>query len=145
MKRFFLRLLVLALAAAALAAGAWAEEAEEPAVYTAKTNVELHLKPEPGSQRWVTAEAVPPHTRLEVLEWGESWCRVRFHRAVGYTETRLLRELIALEPLEHPVPGLKPCTGLWVFNRETPIVSADFSGLTARPGTAAAVREEDRR
>ncbi len=138
-----IRLLPLLAALLMLAVPAAAEEAEaaeEKAVYTAKTNLEFHIRPEPGVARWVCT--VPIHERIEVLEYGEDWCRVRYRGFTGYADTSWLREYICVDPMTTSLPDYAPCTGLWTYERESLVQAGDFSGLTVQPGTAAAVRQE---
>ena len=143
MKSFF-RFLSLLLAALMPAAIALAEiPVPSPAIYTAKTNLEFHLRPAPASERWVCT--VPIHERIEVLEYGPDWSLLRWKDEEGYAETRWLREFVSLDPMNHPLPGFAPCTGLWTFSRETFISAGEFSGLTLDRKTVAAVRKENSR
>ena len=132
----------LLIAAVMLFAAAGAEEAggEREAIYTAKSNLEFHLRPEPASERWVGV--IPIHQRVEVLAYGEDWSLLRYEGTEGYAETRWLREFITLDPLHHTLPGYTPCTGLWTFSKETMIAAGEFSGLKVQAGTAAAVRKD---
>lgn len=113
------------------------------AVYTAKTNLEFHLRPAPASERWVCT--VPIHQRVEVLEYRPDWSLLRWKNAEGWAETRWLREFITLDPLHHALPDYTPCTGLWTFSRETFISAGQFSGLTLKEKTVVAVRREKNR
>lgn len=140
-----LRTLSLFLAALMLAAASAAESSEPPreAVYTAKTNLEFHLRPAPASERWVCT--VPIHERVEVLEYRPDWSLLRWKKAEGWAETRWLREFITLDPLHHALPGYTPCTGLLTFGRETFISAGEFSGLSLKKSTVVAVRSENSR
>ena len=135
------------LAAAVLAGAAGTEGARgdeagagREAVYTAKANLEFHLRPEPASEKWVGV--IPIHQRVEVLEYGEDWSLLRYEGTEGYAETRWLREFITLDPLEHSLPGYVPCTGMWTFREETLVAAGDFSGLAVKAGASAAVRTD---
>ena len=143
--KWYLRMLVLSLAALMLAAASLSESADpvREAVYTAKTNLEFHLRPAPASERWVCT--VPIHERVEVLEYGPDWSLLRWKNAEGWAETRWLREFITLDPLHHALPGFSPCTGLWTFSRETFISAGQFDGLRVKKNTVVAVRRESSR
>ena len=143
MRKHIFFLLLLALALSSVFAQAEQPVPEPEAVYTAKSNLEFHLRPEPDSERWIGT--VPIHQRIEVLEYGENWCLLRYKGVTGYAETRWLREFITLDPLHHTLPDYSPCTGLWTFNRQAEIAAGEFSGLTLQAGTAVAVRRQDGR
>ena len=110
---------------------------ELPVQYTAKANVEFHLREKPDGKRWVCD--VPKHKRVEVLNLGDEWTLMRYQGKEGYGKTKWLREYISADPYKYPVPGFIPCTGMWTFSEETRITADQFPGLTVPAGTAVSV------
>ena len=111
---------------------------EMQAIYRAKSNTSFHLRPEPESRRWV--EEVPANREVEVLEYHEGWSLLRYRKKTGYAQTDWLREFICLDPLNHPLPGFTPCTGIWTFSSSWTASAGEFTGLEMPEGTAVAVR-----
>ena len=114
-------------------------DGKKEAMYTAKSNLEFHLRPEPDSRRWVGV--VPANQRVEVLEYGEEWCLLRYNTTAGYAQTQWLREFISQDPAAYPLPGYAACSGMWTFGELTRISAGEFGGLTVEPGTTVAIRQ----
>ena len=115
--------------------------AEEPAVYTAISDIDFHIRPEAGASKHL--KKVREDVTVEVLEYGESWCRVRYKDTEGYAQTKWLWGFVSLDPLGHPNPLFTPMKGLVRLSRETEIKGGAFSGLNAQAGILIAVYGEE--
>ena len=140
MKRTLFALLLICLLLPA--AAAFAEEpAEEPARYTAITVKAAELKQEAGRSR--TLRTIRTDAKVDVLEYGEPWCRVRYREQTGYVRTKYLWGFVSLDAKNWPSPQFTPCAGYVTLETETLIKGGKFSGLTAAAGSRVAVYGED--
>ena len=141
MKKTILVLLFLCVLLPALPA--CAEEAAEPAEaarYTAITSTKAPLKEKAGGGR--TIRQIRTDAKVEVLEYGEKWCRVRYQNKVGYFRTKYLWGFVSLDPLHWPSPQFTPCRGYVILEKETKIAGGKFTGLNAAEGSLIAVYDE---
>ncbi len=139
MKRFLLPALVFLLL---LPQGILAEEVPaEPARYTAITIKSAELREQAGRSR--TLRTIRTDAKVEVLEYGDTWCHVRYRERVGYVRTKYLWGFVSLDAKNWPSPQFTPCRGYVTLSSETLIKGGKFSGLTAAAGTLAAVYGED--
>ena len=139
MKRILLLLLALLIL---LPQAAPAEDAaEEPARYTASTTKSAELKQEAGRSR--TLRTIRTDAKVEVLEYGETWCRIRYRNQTGYMRTKYLWGFVSLDAKNWPSPQFTPCAGYVTLDTETLIKGGKFSGVTAAAGSRVAVYGED--
>ena len=121
----------------------WARAEEtgaEPALYTAITVKKTALSAEPRNGK--NNGTIRFDAKVEVLEYGEKWCRVRYRSRTGYVRTRLLWGFVSMDPLHYPSPQFTACSGYVRLARETLIKGGKFSGLSAGAGTVIAVYDE---
>lgn len=78
--------------------------------------------------------------KLTVLEYGDAWCYVQYGWERGYCKTTWIDRFRSLDPMNHPLPGLKPMNGYIVFDEDVFISNPSFQGLTAEKGQIACVR-----
>ena len=79
---------------------------------------------------------------MEVLEYGDTWCRVRYKEKTGYVRTKYLWGFVSLDPMNWPSPQFTPCAGYVTLSAETLIKGGKFSGLNAVAGTMVAVYDD---
>ena len=140
MKRMILALLLICLILPAAAADT-AEPAEPPARYTAITLQAVQPRQGPGTGRKL--QKIRLDAKVDVLEYGDSWCLVRYKDRTGYVKTRYLYGFVSLDPLNWPSPQFTPCAGYMTLGTETLIKGGRFSGLNAAAGSVIAVYGED--
>ena len=116
------------------------EETLEPARYTAITVQKADLKQEAGRSR--TLRTIRTDAKVEVLEYGDTWCRVRYRDKTGYVRTKYLWGFVSQDAKNWPSPQFTPCKGLLTLGAETLIKGGKFSGLTAAAGSVIAVYDE---
>ena len=118
---------------------ALAEEAE-PARYTAITLKAVTPREGMGTGRKL--RQVRTDATVEVLEYGDTWCLIRYRDRTGYVRTRYLYGFVSLDAQKWPSPQFTPSAGYVALNSETLIKGGKFSGLNAAPGTLIAVYDE---
>ena len=142
MKHLKIGTAVLALCLLVLAAAARADAVERPAArYTAIAAKQFDLRPAPKSG--VKVGKVPFDRAVEVLEYGDDWCHVRYRGKVGYARTTWLWGFVSLDPLHYPSPQFTPCRGYVTLAEDTLVAGGKFAGVTAAAGTVLAVYDAD--
>ncbi len=136
MKHAILALLLICLLLPAAAACA-TEPADQPARYTAITLKAMQPREGPGTGRKL--QKIRLDAKVDVLEYGDTWCLVRYKDRTGYVKTRYLYGFVSLDPLNWPSPQFTPCAGYVTLGTETFIKGGKFSGLSAPAGTSVAV------
>ncbi|MBR4081245.1 MAG: VanW family protein [Clostridia bacterium] len=134
MKRF-LAILLAAVLLLGIAA------AEEEAKYTALINVNSQMRSEPDedSRR---KHAMPKGSKVQVIQWGEDWCRVAHEGVVGWAKTSWLYCLHSMDPMLYPLPNRDyAVTGYAVMTKPTEIKGGEFAGLTAQVGQLVCVEK----
>ena len=139
MKRFLASLLILALAAALLPVYAEQEEAA-PARYTAITLQAVQPREGPGTGKKL--RQIRLDAKVDVLEYGDRWCLVRYKDRTGYVQTKYLYGFVSLDPANWPSPQFTPCRGYVTLSAEALVKGGKFSGLDAAAGTVIAVYDE---
>ena len=128
----------LALLLLLLPASVRAEESgTEPARYTAITVKKTALSAEPRNGK--NNGTIRFDAKVEVLEYGEKWCRVRYRSRTGYVRTRLLWGFVSMDPLHYPSPQFTACSGYVRLAGETLIKGGKFSGLSAAQARASSI------
>ncbi len=119
------------------------ETPEEPARYTAITSSSVEPRENAGSGKKL--RKIRGDAKVEVMEYGEKWCRVRYRGTVGWVRTKYLWGFVSLDPLNWPSPQFTPCLGYVTLRGETQIRGGKFSGMAAPEGAVIAVYGEDLR
>ena len=135
------RALALLLCLAALFSLCRAEEAAEPqARYTAITL--KSLQPRTGAGTGKKLQKIRTDAKVDVLEYGDRWCLIRYKDRTGYVQTRYLYGFVSLDPLNWPSPQFTPCKGCVTLGDVTTVKGGKFKGLDAEAGSVIAVYDE---
>ncbi len=123
MKRMLCLILTLICLTALLLPAAGEESAAYKAIIHTKCN--LRREPDMDSYRIVTLEE---GTTVDVLEYGEDWCRSRYNGETGYLKTSWLCRFRSLDPYQFSVPGYTFQAGLARTTGGMFVFTEDYDG-----------------
>jgi len=100
--------------------------AEAPA-YEAVVALDCSIRQAPDSDYRVCA--LKQETKVDVYEYGDTWCRVGYREYTGYMKTRWLWGFRSLNAKRYAVPGAPQPAGVVTLTEDTWIEGGKFSGL----------------
>ena len=140
MKRWTLLITLMCLLGTLFHAAAEDTPAEPTARYTAITL--SAVQPRTAVSGGKKLRQIRADARVDVLEYSDDWCLIRYRDRSGYVRTKYLWGFVSLDPSAYPSPQFTPCRGYVTLTSELLVKGGKFSGLTASPGTLLAVYDE---
>lgn len=113
--------------------------AEAPA-YEAVVALDCSIRKAPDSDYRVCT--LKQETKVDVYEYGDTWCRVGYREYTGYMKTRWLWGFRSLNAKRYAVPGAPQPAGVVTLTEDTWIEGGKFSGLSAQAGSVVCVNAE---
>ncbi len=132
--RSFVALLLAAvlLTTAVLNAALAAQPTEEPAAYNAVVTIACCIRDVPESSKRI--KQLHQNDKVDVYEYGDTWCRVGFGGKVGWIRTEWLCQFVSCDPMKYPTPGTTYMAGVLTLTGPQLIEGGKFRSLEAETG-----------